>query len=532
MCAAVEFATHMLKPTGCQMAIELKQDDEVPQTVRYGMPQYVHAVATNGDGACSLHAVFGQPDAHGVLFAAEARKLAQMYMRRVRDTSSDQNLVAGSIHTVELSLWCEFVAPYLAGDISREGEIFWQELCSRHPLIAASCKVQHQANQARARGSAAAKARVLAASSSFFSKDMEEQFVRPLAIQLGYLPAGSNTECADDFRNSSHSADGYVCGTRLTFPAGGPPTKYAALFDVSHHFDAIRYSFLVAADATSGTTRFVTSLEAIVRDSAASLGLIERARSFCMLVQSLGDVNTPSQQPVNFVRDAWGAYCESIGHEDYYLSVDELLVICCAAKVNIAVFSQVERKLSFAGGTFHGEGPLICAQLWNNARRRVRSHFERLIGVDQLEEARARQLQLQKEQRLQQVEAQKRARLEAAEEARRVRLQEEQRRLQQQEAQKRARLDAAEEARRVRLQAEQRRLQQEEAQKRAQLEAEKQRQDMLVEQQRLEDATRARSEATAKARQGEGMARRDVADEKGKLLKYPRYMCFKKDFPR
>ena len=191
-----------------------------------------------------------------------------------------------------------------------------------------------------------------------------------------------------------------------------------------------------------------------------------------MLVQSLGDVNTPSQQPVNFVRDAWGAYCESIGHEDYYLSVDELLVICCAAKVNIAVFSQVERKLSFAGGTFHGEGPLICAQLWNTARRRVRSHFERLIGVDQLEEARARQLQLQKEQRLQQVEAQKRARLEAAEEARRVRLQEEQRRLQQEEAQKRARLDAAEEARRVRLQAEQRRLQQEEAQKRAQLEAE------------------------------------------------------------
>ena len=133
------------------------------------------------------------------------------------------------------------------------------------------------------------------ASSSFFSKVMEEQFVRPLAIQLGYLPAdmmlaGASADelqtwqahavCADDFRNSAQSADGYVRGARLTFPAGGPPSRYAALFDFSHHFDAIRYSFLAAADAMLGMTRFVTSLEAIVRDSAASLGLIERTCSF------------------------------------------------------------------------------------------------------------------------------------------------------------------------------------------------------------------------------------------------------------
>ena len=94
-----------------------------------------------------------------------------------------------------------------------------------------------------------------------------------------------------------------------------------------------------------------------------------------------------------------GAYCESSGHEDYNLSADELLIICCAAKVNIAVFNQVERKLSFAGGSFQGEGPLICAQLLSNDRRRVRSHFERLIGVDQLEEARRRHLRFQEEQR-------------------------------------------------------------------------------------------------------------------------------------
>ena len=169
MCAAVEFAKHMLKPTGCAMAIELQQDDAVPQTVRYGMPQYVRAVATSGDGACSLHAVFGQPDARGVMFAPEARKLAQMYMRSLLDASSDQTVMADRIRTVASSLWGEFVAPYLDRATSREGEIFWQGLCSRHPLIAASCKVQHEASQVRARGSAAAKASILAASSSFFS---------------------------------------------------------------------------------------------------------------------------------------------------------------------------------------------------------------------------------------------------------------------------------------------------------------------------------------------------------------------------
>ena len=359
------------KPTfnGSTMTLGLQPEDAVPRIIRDQLPQYVRPVTTCGDGACALHAVFGQPDAGGTLFAPEARTYAKHCMNSVLNSPHMEGDMAIWVRAVSLSLWDEFIVPHLEGLPSREGEIFWDELSIRNPLFAEKCEAVHAMNKMQGNSMIDARKRLLLASSAFFTREMEEEFVRPLAVQLRYIPEHVNpsdvsademellrvhSPHASEFLGSAKSTDGFVCGTRSVFPASGPQCKYAALFDPSRHFDAIRYMFLVAADPSMMT--FVQSLHEIIRTTSAHPDLIERARCFCSQVHSFSLSNVTSQLPASFVSEAWSAYCNSICHPDYYFSIDELLIICRVAAVNMAVFTRNAQHLSFAGGTFEGTG--------------------------------------------------------------------------------------------------------------------------------------------------------------------------------
>ena len=55
---------------------EVGAGDDLPAAVRESIPEQTHAIATNGDGACALHSVFGEPEANREMFVPDARALA------------------------------------------------------------------------------------------------------------------------------------------------------------------------------------------------------------------------------------------------------------------------------------------------------------------------------------------------------------------------------------------------------------------------------------------------------------------------
>ena len=76
------------------------------------------------------------------------------------------------------------------------------------------------------------------------------------------LARRSRWDCTD-WDGPCVDSDGYVKGTRERAPSRIPQSKYDALFDKRHFFDAIRESFLFSAGALDA---MVILLEAVASD--------------------------------------------------------------------------------------------------------------------------------------------------------------------------------------------------------------------------------------------------------------------------
>jgi hypothetical protein len=188
--------------------------------------------------------------------------------------------------------------------------------------------------------------------------------VRSLALCLGYIPAAENfcllsraeldQVIVENKRFScdwllpaySEGARGvrYVRGTREKFPADGPVSKYAALFDKRTCFNALRYAFLVGADPLSTTKRFSEELtdllQNVVLDGTQNLKTITTASEFLHHVERFATEFVLPGPPANFSQTAWPAYLQAIQNEDYYFSVDEVLLISAMAERNVIIFQS------------------------------------------------------------------------------------------------------------------------------------------------------------------------------------------------
>ena len=95
-------------------------------------------------------------------------------------------------------------------------------------------------------------------------------------------------------------------------------------------------------------------------------------------------------EPYNFGVRAWNAYLDCVSQPCYYFSVDEIVGMACVAGLNLCVFQHSrDNLLQYAGGSFTNDrGGLVCIKLRSNSRRRVRTHFERLISSNELDSLR------------------------------------------------------------------------------------------------------------------------------------------------
>ena len=204
---------------------------DVPESMRALVPANLQTVATTGDGACGVHAVFADTVVHGKLFHPTAREDAFRWLGPTFEHLRGADTATVQLQAICTSLWSEFVIPQLSGMSTSESALFWEVLKSTDAELAEETASAFVLIRAAGEESQTRMAEALDMSRLFFTPDMELGCVRPLAVALGYIPWGldvlsvgqedleqSRREGDDEYGGLAPAmgADGFVRGTRLS----------------------------------------------------------------------------------------------------------------------------------------------------------------------------------------------------------------------------------------------------------------------------------------------------------------------------
>ena len=287
------------------------------------VPQHAQSVKTNGDGACSIHSVFGVPTIRGELYCDAARSLG----RQLLSGSPDDLVYAGAapehVRAICTSLWSEFTLPVLRGVPTTEGTFFWESLQEKNPALAVEAQAVFAATQEKRRLHECAKNASIIASRDFFCVEIEENLIRPLAVSRGMLPPDVNPQgmgadglariCTEnpeacEFLMPARGEDGFIVGTRSIFPPGGPSCKYLALFDARPEFDALRLAFLVFGDPCMEVTALVGHLSDALVNPRTTPAAIEKGIEFLEILREWAACQVVVEEPPQYAKRAWIAY--------------------------------------------------------------------------------------------------------------------------------------------------------------------------------------------------------------------------------
>ena len=366
-CNMTDVRGGMIKVDACKYTISWAEDDDVPQEIREASHNGFHALATKGDGACAIHAVFGKPDSLQELFCNDARQYAINFLSRLPDAARADAMASSALKIIRTSFWHEFAKPKLNGNGSPESEMFWKALQTNAPDLVA--EAERHVNEYRVHVSASQQTitnAVTISRESFFRQELEMRLIRPLAKLLGYLPSDVLIDCDENgvprtvvvrnedrntYEGCATACDdlGFVKGTqRIPFPVDGPDCKYCALFDARPMFDPLRQTFLTFNDQASKPSSLLIFLES-PDFLGAPVGFISALRAW-------HDLHNINEEPEQFGVRAWNAYLMCVRNEAYFFSVDELTAICQQAGVRVFIFKHIEDSLVYAGGNPHVQG--------------------------------------------------------------------------------------------------------------------------------------------------------------------------------
>ena len=178
--------------------------------------------------------------------------------------------------------------------------------------------------------------------------------IRDVAERCGYLPVGvpalldlsdkafngilysDENQAYQSWLGPPVNEDGFVRGTRELAPEQCPRRKCEALFDNRRIFDKIREDFLVSADPDSKLKRVRQILEDLLRTDRVPHHSRALVVAFVSDLKAADDCIT---SPPGFAADAWSFYVQAMStSSSYYLSMDELLLVCQRAKQNVIVY--------------------------------------------------------------------------------------------------------------------------------------------------------------------------------------------------
>ena len=338
----------------------LQSSIPLPEEARKWLGQKCHAVETLGDGACGLHAIFGEEGVTGALTCKNARELALQALEAAFGSADPE---AARLRS---TLWREMACRGMQeSDLHPEAKLFWRAFADKFPDAAVMAKqaaaeeadLSVQATSCREALSRACKLFFLQASSSVF-----EKFCRAIA----YWTTEGQEPCFQ-----MQAGQCIVNGTQMQLPEGGPQTKLEAIRHEAEVFDALRVAAVLFADAS----RVVTVLQELS-------GEAEHAENVARVLQDYRRVaERTSMEPIDFQQRAVAAYLAAIQQNTYYFSIEELKIISRQLEANILIAKEGSSQALTVEAIVHCHREqdfktIVLRQAEGPGP--VRSHFERL----------------------------------------------------------------------------------------------------------------------------------------------------------
>ena len=326
--------------------------------------QTCSAAETLGDGACAVHAAFGERTETGVLICHGARELA-MHVLEAAMHSEDQQA-----SRIKSTLWREMACRGMKEDeAAPEARLFWQTFADKFPALAEVAR-NAAVQQADAENRATQRHQVLTQACRVFFLKAPVAIFQRFCSDIGYENAEGQEPCFEVQGDRR-----LVKGTkRRELPADGPDSKLEAIRRDEEVFDALRTAVLWSADRG-------TILAALDRCS-----LEDEHGHAAALARALRDVhacdNAPSLAPAEFEACAVAAYLVAIQQQAYYFSVDEVQVICRQLGANVLIVKEVAPLVLLVEGVVYSQAgqdfrAIVLRGAGDNGS--VRSHFERQV---------------------------------------------------------------------------------------------------------------------------------------------------------
>ena len=341
----------------------LHSAEPLPVEASSWIGQTCSAAETLGDGACAVHAAFGERTETGVLICHGARELA-MHALEAAMHSEDQQA-----SRIKSTLWREMARRGMKEDeAAPEARLFWQTFADKFPALAEVAR-NAAVQQADAENRATQRHQVLTQACRVFFLKAPVAIFQRFCSDIGYENAEGQEPCFEVQGDRR-----LVKGTkRRELPADGPDSKLEAIRRDEEVFDALRTAVLWSADRG-------TILAALGRcsleDEHGHAAALARARD----VHACD--NAPSLAPAEFEACAVAAYLVAIQQQAYYFSVDEVQVICRQLGANVLIVKEVAPLVLLVEGVVYSQAgqdfrAIVLRGAGDNGS--VRSHFERLV---------------------------------------------------------------------------------------------------------------------------------------------------------
>ena len=343
------------------------------------------SLMTTGGGDCAIHAAIGSCSERGRIEVSDPRAWIQQTLSHYETAQtcvSALETIVGAAPARDLfakvtsALGQDLFLPWLRGDTSEESQCLVEAMQQQDPSLVAEGEqfMLHNAVDIDRRSSS--KRRVLDLCRDVFQFKYKDKLIQPIALRLGFIPGA--------FFGPSFLEDAagkrLVAGTRTEFPADAPESKFEALFDPRPCFDALRWAFMVAADPLSQVSTFHRCLhdrvETLCEEDAS---VVEVASPLCDELRNYDGCRVVPELPPDFINRVWPCYRVALHSSHYWLSCDELLLLCTLAKIPIAIFAARLAQLDLVASYLPEGAEPVLVKLNDDGRGRQRTHFERVL---------------------------------------------------------------------------------------------------------------------------------------------------------
>ena len=347
-------------------------DKDAPAMIRAKEGTLFTAARTCGDGACAIHATFGEASSTSGFILPDARGFALTTMGATIEEFRARVNDAQLLNEYSVFLWNDVVKPLAklhlvletGGPIPGYESLRIWEAVRRVPVVLDACVQrirEEERNYARIRER---RNLVYRSFARLCIRSLEHSFLRPLLLTLGLLEDFLTSPCeVADIPTISY--------------------KFDALFHVCSEGDKLRSSILEHCGASnySSLSDKVQDIVGDIQWTPELTPLFEFCERLCELARE--DVSRYTVPASNFLDMVYPLVIEILSKDArYFLSDLELLLLSKCANVNLVIarHDRAARTLEYHRCLIcNPERPLVHVGIsMRSGTTTVRSHFERL----------------------------------------------------------------------------------------------------------------------------------------------------------